>query len=204
MDKGNEEKITRAEALKKVLLFCIGIGFVSFFARRVFADVIFKGADSSTGVPVDFITYDIDTGLLTIGKAGDIILGDSTLRKMYPQTDIKMDLGDSTHRFNDVYTGQITITDAKNIVLATGTGTIIGTATSQKIGFFAKAPVAQQTDGATLTNNVTSGGTTNQIDNFTSLTIYATDAAAIRNDIYQLSKKLKTIVDALRNYGLLS
>ena len=199
-----DEKISRAEALKKIGMFIIGIGFISFFAKRVFADVFFTGADTSTGINVDFITYDIETGLLTLGKAGDIILGDSTLRKMYPQTDVKIDLGDATHRFNDVYTGQITITDAKNIVLATGTGTIIGTTTSQKLGFFAKAPVIQQVDGATLTNSVTVGGTTNTIADFTSLTVYATDAAAIRNDIYQLARKQKITTDALRALGLLS
>src|SRR3989304_6067418 len=40
-------------------------------------------------------------------------------------------------------------------------------------------------------------GTANQIDNFTSLTVYATDAATIRNDIYRLAQTLKTVVDAL-------
>lgn len=72
------------------------------------------------------------------------------------------------------------------------------------IGFYNKAPIAQPTQGATLTNNVTSGGTANQLDNFTSLVVYATDAAAIRNDIYQMGQTLKTVVDALRSLGLLS
>jgi hypothetical protein len=70
------------------------------------------------------------------------------------------------------------------------------------MGFFGIEPVAQQTSGANLTNNVTSGGTTDQIDNWTDLTTYATDAAAIRNAIYQLSRKLKQINDGLRSYGL--
>lgn len=38
--------------------------------------------------------------------------------------------------------------------------------------------------------------------NYTDLTIYANDAAAIRNDIYQLARKLKLIDDLLRRYGL--
>lgn len=66
----------------------------------------------------------------------------------------------------------------------------------------ASAGVAQQTSGADLTNNVTSGGTDNTIADFTSLTVYATDAATIRNDIYQLARKLKQINDGLRAYGL--
>ncbi len=72
------------------------------------------------------------------------------------------------------------------------------------IGFLGTAAAVKQTSGANLTNNVTSGGTTDQIDDFTSLTVYATDAAAIRNDIYQLARKLKQVNDALRTYGLLT
>ena len=98
----------------------------------------------------------------------------------------------------------ITITDASNIVLGTTTGTKIGTATNQKIGFLNAAPVAQQTDGAGLTNNVTSGGTTDTIADFTDLTVYLNDSSAIRNNFYQLARKVKIIGDALRTYGLLS
>lgn len=56
---------------------------------------------------------------------------------------------------------------------------------------------------AALTNNVTVGGTTNQIDDFVG-TLYSTDAATIRNDIYQLALSLKTAIAALRAYGLFS
>jgi hypothetical protein len=72
------------------------------------------------------------------------------------------------------------------------------------VGFFATTPIAQQVSGGDLTNNVTAGGTTDQLDNFTDLTVYANDAAAIRNDIYQLARKLKQVNDALRDYGLLT
>ncbi len=72
------------------------------------------------------------------------------------------------------------------------------------VGFFAVAPVAQQTSGANLTNNVTSGGTDDTITNWTDLTTYATDAAAIRNAVYQLSRKMKQINDALRLFGWLT
>jgi hypothetical protein len=72
-----------------------------------------------------------------------------------------------------------------------------------KLGFFWQdPPVAKQISGADLTNNVTSGGTTDEITNWTDLTTYATDAAAIRNAIYQLSRKLKQVNDGLRAYGL--
>lgn len=71
-------------------------------------------------------------------------------------------------------------------------------------GFFGTAPATQQADGAALTNNVTVGGTTNTIANYTDLVIYANDAATIRNNLYQLARKLKIVDDALRTYGLLT
>lgn len=69
------------------------------------------------------------------------------------------------------------------------------------IGFFSTTPAAQQTIGA-VTNSVTSGGTDGTIANFTDLTIYANDSAAIRNDIYQLARSVTQIATALRAYGL--
>ena len=72
------------------------------------------------------------------------------------------------------------------------------------VGFFNAAGGAQQVSAADLTNNVTAGGTDDTIADYASLTVYATDAAAIRNNIYQLSRKLKQVNDALRVYGLLS
>jgi hypothetical protein len=76
-------------------------------------------------------------------------------------------------------------------------------AVSNICGFFGVSAV-QQVSGANLTNNVTVGGVNDTIADFTSLTVYATDAAAIRNDIYQLARKVKQINDGLRAYGLLT
>jgi hypothetical protein len=73
----------------------------------------------------------------------------------------------------------------------------VGLSTSS-IGLYGGSPTAQGSVGATLVNNVTSGGTTGQIDDFTSLTVYATDAPTIRNDIYQLSKKLNALEAKLK------
>lgn len=100
--------------------------------------------------------------------------------------------------------GSVTFADAANIVVNATTGTKIGTATTQKLGFWNHAPAVQQASAADLTNNVTSGGSNDVIADFTSLTVYATDAAAIRNDIYQLARKLKQVNDGLRAVGILS
>lgn len=75
---------------------------------------------------------------------------------------------------------------------------------TSNLSFFGVAAVAKQTSGANLTNNVTSGGTTDTVDTWTDLTVYATDAAAIRNAVYQLARKLKQVNDGLRSYGLLT
>lgn len=72
------------------------------------------------------------------------------------------------------------------------------------MGIFGATAVAQQASGADLTNSVTSGGTNDTIADFTDLSTYATDAAAIRNAIYQLARKLKQVNDGMRAYGLLT
>lgn len=74
-----------------------------------------------------------------------------------------------------------------------------------KIGFFGVTAVARQTQGATLTNNITSGGTANTLADWDASV--APDSAisrVIRNDMYQMGQTLKTVVDALRAYGLLT
>ncbi len=55
---------------------------------------------------------------------------------------------------------------------------------------------------AILVNNVTSGGSVSTIADFTSLTVYATDAATIRNNFYRLSEKVLKLETALRALGI--
>ena len=90
-----------------------------------------------------------------------------------------------------------------NTSLATGAGATaaLGNATGT-LGFFGSVGATVVTQGA-ITNSVTVGGTTGTIADFTDLTVYANDAATIRNDIYQLSLALENVVSALRSYGLL-
>lgn len=65
---------------------------------------------------------------------------------------------------------------------------------------FGVAPVAAQTVDA-VTNNVTSGGTSATIANFTDLTIYGNDSATIRNDIFQLARSLAQLTVMARAFG---
>lgn len=89
-----------------------------------------------------------------------------------------------------------------NVLNSTAAGVSLSGATTQKVGIFGATPIVQPTRGATLTNNVTSGGTDDTIANFTDLTVYANDAAAIRNDIYQLARAVRMHDVALRAFGL--
>ncbi|MBM4226061.1 MAG: hypothetical protein FJ167_15105 [Gammaproteobacteria bacterium] len=74
--------------------------------------------------------------------------------------------------------------------------------TSSFIGFFGATPVAKQTT-SDITNNITAGGTSNTLTNYTSLSIYSNDAAAIRGNFYRIGLKLNEIIDALQAYGLM-
>jgi len=76
----------------------------------------------------------------------------------------------------------------------------IGSATSS-LGFYGVSVKAQQTVGA-VTNSVTVGGTSGIIADYSDLTVYANDAAAIRNDIYQLARSVAQLTVAVRNLGL--
>ncbi len=70
-----------------------------------------------------------------------------------------------------------------------------------KVGFFAAAPVAQQTVGANV-NNVAASGTTGQFDDFTNGSVYATDYAALHATVYQLTRSVAQLTVAVRNFGL--
>ncbi len=95
---------------------------------------------------------------------------------------------------------KIGTTASQRVSLVSNNGEIIRLEAS-KIGFFNTTAAVQQGVGA-VTNNVTAGGVDGTIADFTSLTVYATDAAAIRNDIYQLARSVAQIATALRTYGL--
>jgi hypothetical protein len=75
---------------------------------------------------------------------------------------------------------------------------------AEMLAFFGQTGAVRQASGENLTNNVTTSGTTGTIADFTDLATYANDATIIRADIYQLSRKLKQVNDALRSYGILT
>lgn len=95
--------------------------------------------------------------------------------------------------------------DGANSIVRTGAGgltiTTGGLTVNGNVGFFNGTPVGQQVVGANV-NNIVASGTTGQFDDFTSLSVYATDAAAIHADIYQLARSVAQHTVALRNTHL--
>lgn len=106
---------------------------------------------------------------------GDVTIGTNTA------AGYKLDINGTTRT-----QGDFTISDAKNVILGTTTGTKIGTATTQKIGFWNAAPIVQPTTAVAASTLVGGGGTaltdTDTFDGYT----------------------LKQVVKALRNTGLLA
>lgn len=96
-----------------------------------------------------------------------------------------------------------TLGSTGNTALASGAGATAALGnTTGTVGFFGSAGTTRATQAA-ITNSVTVGGTTGTIADFTDLSVYATDAPTIRNDIYQLALALQNTIAALRSYGLL-
>lgn len=222
---------TAAEAAAGVLNNCyISPATAQSSIALDFASPPMLGFGSTTPRPVHATTLST-AGLTTIGDAQNIAVGSTTGTKIGTATSQKLGFFNATPivqpaAATDILaalinlgliasgasplnlgsaalaSGTYTIADGSNVVLGSTTGTKFGTATTQKIGFYNSAPVVQQLQGA-ITNNVTAGGVTGTIANYTDLTVYANDAAAIRNDIYQLALGLQGCIAALRTYGLL-
>jgi hypothetical protein len=86
----------------------------------------------------------------------------------------------------------LTIADAGNVVLATGTGTKIGTATGQKLGFYNAAPVIQQATTGTTTGFTAGSGTA------------AKDDSTFTGNVGSAAYTIGDIVRALKNLGLMA
>ena len=88
----------------------------------------------------------------------------------------------STSTFTDI----VTLGDAVNISVGTGTGTVIGTATSQKIGFYNATPVIQRTGIANVATDTVDG------------TYGAQEQAVIES----LRTKLNAVLQILEDMGI--
>lgn len=88
--------------------------------------------------------------------------------------------------------GGLTIADAGNIVLNATTGTKIGTATGQKLGFYNATPVIQQAGTGETTGFVAGSGTA------------VNDDSTFTGNVGSTAYRISDIVKALKNLGLLA
>lgn len=159
--------------------------------------------------PRDAATNSV-TNALTVGHASSGTpaagYGAQTLLTLQSSTTADRSAGDITHSWVVATDASRTARVVHNVYdTAVREGfRIEASGSAPMIGFLGANAAARQTGGENVTNNVTAGGTTGQIDDITSLTVYSTDAAAIRNNIYQLARLVKQDHDALRLYGLLT
>ena len=142
---------------------------------------------SAVTTAADQLVYStgVDTFATTsFTAAGRALVDDATAAAQ--RTTLGVGTGDSP-----TFAG-LTIADAGNVVLATGTGTKIGTATSQKLGFFNATPVIQQAGTGETVGFTAGGGTT------------VTDASTFTGNVGATAYRLSDVVKALKNLGILA
>src|SRR3990172_10485507 len=98
-----------------------------------------------------------------------------------------------------VFEKLIQIADGRNIQLGLTTGTKIGTATTQKLGFFNQTPVAQQTDFGSMTDT-TGGSAGDQVSDVGA----SFNQANLNNSLASIAKSINDIRTVLRNIGIMA
>lgn len=150
----------------------------------------------------DQVTLEGNTTTI-IGKVGDIILGDGTLRLLYPQTHKKIDLGSATNSFNDEYIGGLI--KRYNDIATAGWGVpaiyAAGRATSQT---GANASVATYTVGAADGSFIVSANvlvTASVTHNFSVQCAYTDEGNTARTLIFNMSVVAGTLSTLITNAG---
>ena len=129
------------------------------------------------------------TASLSGGTAGQI----TVTGNIVPYADDAVTWGAPSFHINQIYVKYQTIQDGGNFVLGTTTGTKIGTATTQKLGFFNSTPVVQPSAVGTATG-YTAGST--------AATFHSDDTYT--GNTGTTAYTLNGIVAALKNLGLLA
>jgi hypothetical protein len=96
------------------------------------------------------------------------------------------------------------ITDAKDIVLATVTGTKIGTATTQKLGFYNATPVVQPAAVADITTTATAGTLPTPDGTVTIADADVPTVGELLEYCVELEAKLEAALGHLRTLGLIA
>jgi hypothetical protein len=100
--------------------------------------------------------------------------------------------------------GNLQITDARDVILGTTTGTKIGTATTQKLGFYNATPVVQPAAVADITTTATAGTLPTPDGSVTVADADAPTNAELLEYCVELEAKLEAALGHLRTLGLIA
>lgn len=100
--------------------------------------------------------------------------------------------------------GTITLGDAKDIAVGTTTGTKIGTATTQKLGFWNAAPAVQPAAVANLTVTATSGSLPTPNGSVTVANVDVPTVTELLEYCVELEAKLEDLLGKLRTIGIIA
>jgi len=98
----------------------------------------------------------------------------------------------------------LTLGDGVNFAFNTGTGTKIGTATSQKLAFFNSTPVVQQSAIANITATASSGSLPTANGSITISNASSPTNAELLEFCVELESKLESALAVLRTFGLIA
>jgi hypothetical protein len=100
--------------------------------------------------------------------------------------------------------GNLQITNARNVVLGTTTGTKFGTATDQKLGFYNATPVVQPTAVADITTTATAGTLPTPDGTVTIADATTPTVTELLEYCVELESKLEAALGHLRTLGLIA
>jgi hypothetical protein len=98
----------------------------------------------------------------------------------------------------------ISVADAQNIALATTTGTKIGTAATQKLGFWNAAPAVQPTAIANLTTTATTGTLPTTDNTVTIANAASPTVVELLGYCVELEAKIEDLLGKLRTIGIIA
>jgi hypothetical protein len=128
---------------------------------------------------------------IELGNASDTTLSRSAAGVLAVEGVVVPTISSTDTLSNKTLSG-VTIADATNIILNTTTGTKIGTATGQKLGFYNATPVIQQATTGTTTGFTAGSGTA------------AKDDSTFTGNVGSAAYTIGDIVRALKNLGLMA
>lgn len=115
-----------------------------------------------------------------------------------------LNLTDGAFECGTITSATHTMDDAANIVVGTTTGTKIGTATNQKIGFYNATPVVQGTAVGDLTVTATSGTLPTADGSVTIANAATPTVTELLEYCVELEAKLETLLARIRATGLIA